>query len=138
MEIIVLNTRGLIDLLKRREVRSFVRRLKVSLICIIKIRVKVDKAVKIKENRVQGWGFLHSYENHQLGRIWVCWNLEELKVNLISKNDQVISAEKEEMRCVQSFVYGANKGVERRPLWNHLFSVKSKMNGDLWLLAWGF
>lgn len=71
MEIVVLNTRGLIDLLKQREVRSFVRRLKVSLICIIKIRVKVDKAVKIKENRVPGWRFLHNYENHQLGRIWV-------------------------------------------------------------------
>lgn len=66
MKLVVWNIRGLNDLFKQKEVTSFVRRVKVSLICLLETRVKVEKAEKIKENFVPRWRFLHNYDNHHL------------------------------------------------------------------------
>jgi hypothetical protein len=68
----VWNIRGLNDLVNQRKVRSFVKRINVYLICLIETSMKVEKTEKIKENVVQGWGFLNNYEIHQLGRIRIC------------------------------------------------------------------
>jgi hypothetical protein len=93
MKLVLWNIRGINNLLKQKEVRSFVRRVKVSLICLLETRVKVEKAEKIKENIVPGWGFLLNYDNHHLRRIWICWNKDVVEVNLIRKHEQSISCE---------------------------------------------
>jgi hypothetical protein len=89
----VWNIRGLNDLVNQRKVRSFVKRINVYLICLIETSMKVEKTEKIKENVVQGWGFLNNYEIHQLGRIGICWNKDVMDVNLLKKHDQAISCE---------------------------------------------
>jgi exonuclease III len=89
MKLVVCNIRGLNDLLKQREVKSFVRRAKVSLICLLETRVKIEKAEKIKENNVPGWKFIHNYDSHHLLRIWICWNKDAVEVHLISMSSQL-------------------------------------------------
>jgi hypothetical protein len=46
----------------------------VGIVCIIETRVNEENALKIHDNIVPGWGFIHNYLSHYLGRIWVCWN----------------------------------------------------------------
>jgi exonuclease III len=47
MKMLMWNIRGLNDILKQGEVRRYIRRIKVSLLCLVEIRVKRDKAEKI-------------------------------------------------------------------------------------------
>lgn len=119
-----------------------VNRLKIQLICILETHVKGEKAERIKETILPGWGFIANYELHHLGRIWVCWNQNDLKVDVISKSVQEISckisANKEDMEWVLSFVYGANKGVDRKYLWSKFQGVKAIVNDGPWLLGGDF
>lgn len=91
MKIVTWNIKGLNDLSKQREIRSLVKGLKLQVICIIDTRVKSGKVDRIKETILLGWGFVSNYEFHHLGRIWVCWNIPEVKVGMISKSEHVIS-----------------------------------------------
>lgn len=128
MKIITRNIRGLNDLSKQREIRSLVKRFHIQLLCIVETRVKREKSMKIQGDILPGWGFVSNYEYHQNGRIWICWDPKVLKVDIISKSMQEISckneAVNENMVWFHSFVYGANKGVERRNLWHSLQLVK--------------
>jgi IS1 family transposase len=89
-----------------------------------------------------GWGFVSNYEYHQNDRIWICWDPKVLKVDIISKSMQEISckneAVNENMVWFHSFVYGANKGVERRNLWHSLQLVKVTVISSPWLIGGDF
>jgi hypothetical protein len=129
MKIVTWNIRGLNDLSKQREIRSLVKRLHIHLFCLIETKVKSDKSVKIQGDIFPGWGFISNYEYHHLGRIWVCWDPNVLKVDIVSKSAQEISCKitaiQENLMWFHSFVYGANKGIERRQLWHSLVLVKA-------------
>jgi hypothetical protein len=59
-------------------------------------RVKIEKAEKIKERIVPGWGwgFHNNYGSHRLGRIWVCWDKDCLEVKVVrSSHDQIITCD---------------------------------------------
>jgi hypothetical protein len=58
---------------------------------LIDTRVKLENAEKIKENVVPGWEFIHNYGSHILGKIWVCWNPENLNIITILVHEQAIT-----------------------------------------------
>jgi hypothetical protein len=72
-------------------VRKNIRSLKADIVCLIEKRVKRDKADQIKEKIVPRWGFLHNYNSHYLGRIWICWNPSTIKFTLLQEHIQAIS-----------------------------------------------
>jgi hypothetical protein len=50
-----------------------IKRHKISLICLIETRVKVNKADKVTTCIVPNWDYVFNYEKHFLGRNWICW-----------------------------------------------------------------
>lgn len=119
MKIIRWIIRGLNDLSKQREI-SEVKRLHVHLLSIVETRVKCEKSEKIQAAILLSWGFDSNHDCHHNGRTWICWDPNVLKVTIVSKSIQEISCKivdvNENMVWFHSFVYGANKGVERRRL----------------------
>lgn len=69
---------------------------------------------------VPGWGFVHNYDQHFLGRIWICWNPKLVSINSIQQHEQAISCEvitdQGNLTLFQTFVCGAMKGLERKSL----------------------
>jgi hypothetical protein len=127
---------------KQREIRSLVKRFHIHLLCIVETRVKRENSVKIHGDILPGWSFAANYECHYNGRIWICWDPNFLKVDIISKSMQEISCKievaNEHMVWFHSFVYGANKGIERRTLWHSLKMVKIAVNSSPWLIGGDF
>jgi hypothetical protein len=121
MKFIVWNIRGLSHPSKQKKVRKLVRRLKVSLCCIVETQVRWEKAENIKESIVPGWGILNNYRNHPLGKIWVCKNKDLLEVQVVNSHAQAINCTVKSVQgnlsWFHSFVYGSNNGLERRKLW---------------------
>lgn len=113
--------RGLNHPSKQNEFRRIVKEKRIKLVCLIETRVKAHKSNDIVVALFPDWGFCFNYEHHFLGRIWVCWDKGEFDVTIIDKCDQSVSCcvhyLKEGSIWFQSFVYGANKPLERRVLW---------------------
>ena len=121
MQILVWNVRGFNNPLKQREVVGRVRRLNVSIVCLLETRVKRLKMQKIVDKQFQGWKLYHNYSEALNGRIWLLWK-NQVQVDLVAITNQSITC------CIiddakifyLSVIYGCNDGVGRRLLWNHL------------------
>lgn len=85
--LLVWNVRGLNHPSKQKEVQRIVREKKITLICIIETRVKCNKADVLMESLFPNWGFCSNYEQHHLGRIWVCWDKLDFDVCTLDKTD---------------------------------------------------
>jgi exonuclease III len=72
MNILFWNVRGLNMLLKQKEVRNMVRRIRISILCLVETRVKHENFLKIVASMLPGWEVVNNYSTHILGRIWVC------------------------------------------------------------------
>lgn len=117
MIVLVWNIRGLNSPLKQREVKSLVKRLKISIFCLVETRVKEGNAEVIQKCIAPSWGFIHNYSRHYNGRIWVCWNPNLVNICGVHVHAQSITCEISEkvgpVSWIHSFVYGSNCGIER-------------------------
>jgi hypothetical protein len=141
MKILVWNVRGLNNPFKQREIRKMLRRLKISLFCLVETCVKFDKADAIKEFLVPGWDWFHNYSTHYLGRIWICWDLNALSISLISIHEQAISCRdtiQGRGPWMFSGIYGSINGMDRRRLWRELDTVQASVGTCPWLVAGDF
>jgi hypothetical protein len=138
----VWNVRGLNHPSKQQEVRRMIKAHKIGLICLIETRVKVHKADKIRDCIVPGWGYEFNYDQHILGRIWVCWKKANFAVNVLDKSAQsincVINSLKSNLCWYHSFIYGDNHGVERRLLWVNLASMRARVANNPWMIGGDF
>jgi hypothetical protein len=127
---------------KQQEVRRLVQEKKVHLVCLIETRVKEAKAVDIVSALFPSWQYSFNYDKHYLGRVWVCWDSSIFDISVMEKTDQSISccihSIKEKLDWFHTFVYGANKSIERRPLWQHLHSIKARVSGHPWIISGDF
>jgi exonuclease III len=73
MNFLIWNIRGLNHPSKQKEVRDMIKLHKIGLICLIETRVKENKANRIRNSIVSDWDYIFNYDNHFLGRIWICW-----------------------------------------------------------------
>jgi exonuclease III len=117
MNILIWNVRGLNHPFTHREVRSMIQRHKNSLICLIETRVKITKADKVRDCIVLGWDNIFNYDQHILGRIWICWKKSDYQVLVLDKSQQSINCSIKSVNnnfyWFHSFAYGANRGVDR-------------------------
>lgn len=111
----------------------------MDLLCLLETKVQKEKSDSIKEYIVLGWGFIN---NHHLGKIWICWNEKVVEINVLNSSAQAVSCNismrQGDYRWVNSFVYGSNKGVGRRELWQNLGVVNNQIGQAPWLLAGDF
>ena len=91
MTMLVWNVRGFNDPLKQKAVVSRIRKLKISLVCLLETRVKENNMMPIFSRHFQGWQLFQNYSNDaKNGRIWMIWN-SSLQLKLIASMDQCIS-----------------------------------------------
>ena len=105
-------------------------------------RVQENKADKIRAAIVSNRDFVFNYEEHFMGRIWVCWKKTDYEVTVIDKCDQSINccikSLKNNLCWFHSFVYGANKGLDRKLLWTNLGAMKTKVADSPWMICGDF
>ena len=111
------NVWGLNDPSKQREVKKLIRDQRADLVYLVETKVRDRNGLQIKEALFPNWGFLNNYDNHELGRIWVCWNTNIFHVLMVLKADQVIHWEvvflSNSAKWEVPFVYGAYCGFKR-------------------------
>lgn len=74
----------------QKELRSFIRVNKISLLAILEYRVTEINANQIIKKVVAGWSWSTSYEANGKGGIWVIWDPNVLQFNEMVKSNQLI------------------------------------------------
>ncbi|KAG7599341.1 Reverse transcriptase zinc-binding domain [Arabidopsis suecica] len=125
------NTRGFNMPRKHNVVRSWIQAVKPSFGSFLETRVQEMFSESIISSILPGWSKITNYDHHRLGRIWVCWNTNDVSIVPIFQSAQHITS------CVTvvssgvsflcTFVYASNFVVDRRALWSDLCHVKSAM-----------
>ncbi|KAK3204593.1 hypothetical protein Dsin_018639 [Dipteronia sinensis] len=129
------NIRGLNATPKQLEVRKMLLDHKLSLVCLIKTRVRFNNKPLVVNSVFKDWDMLDNYNSHGLERIWIGWDPKILKITKISEMYQIIHYN----TCIMdtndqfriSFVYGSNKDRSRRALWE---SLCSNQQGSPWIV----
>ncbi|KAG5378430.1 hypothetical protein IGI04_026272 [Brassica rapa subsp. trilocularis] len=85
------NMRGFNMPRKQKAVKQWVRAAKPSIGCLLETKVKVGNFQKLFDLTFPGWGYLHNYSHHGLGRIWVRWS-DEVEVCHVFTSAQMITA----------------------------------------------
>lgn len=91
MRILVWNIGGFNKPLKQKELVKCVRRLNVSIICLVETRVREENVRKFKYGMFPNWKIIHNYSSHVLGRIWICWDPGITSVSAVSIHEQVLT-----------------------------------------------
>jgi exonuclease III len=142
MNFLIWNVRGLNHPSKQKEVKNMIKCHKISFICLIETRVKIQKADVIRSYIVPDWDYVYNYDQHFLGRIWVCWKKDEFEVIVLDKSYQsincVVKSIKNNLNWFHSFIYGDNKGVDRKLLCMNLASMKTKVANNPWMICGDF
>jgi hypothetical protein len=142
MNFLIWNVRGLNHPFKQKEVKSMIKVHNIGLICLIETRVKSHKANEIRTCIVPDWDYAYNYDQHFLGRIWISWKKSMFEVTVLDKSHQsincVIKAIKDNLCWCHSFIYGDNKGMDRKLLWNNLVSMKAKVKNQPWMICGDF
>jgi exonuclease III len=128
MNILFRNVRGLNMPLKQKEVRKMVRKLRISILCLVETRVKQENFSKIVVSMLPGWEVINNYSAHILGRIWVCWDPGISSLKALDIHEQVITCQVDSVVTgspwALSVVYGATQGLDRRDLLQRLNFLK--------------
>ena len=108
--------------MKQREVRKMVKRLDLSLICLVETRVRLENTYEVRESILPGWEFVFCCSDNGLGKIWLFWKKEMLDLHVFQKLPQVIHCKisYEILNYYCSFVYASNDGTVRRELCHSL------------------
>ena len=118
------NVRGVNEPHKQREIRSLIRKKRISLLGLNKIRAQQCKHKAIIHLICPSWMYLTNYSSHPNGRIWMMWDPTVLDVLLLYSSDQVIQVQvldlQNQTSLRVSFVYGHNDYILRRELWASL------------------
>ncbi|OIT01217.1 hypothetical protein A4A49_59754, partial [Nicotiana attenuata] len=106
----------------------------VGLIAILKTKIKTEKIDQVASRLFGGWGCITNLSEHYNMRIWVAWRLDCFKVDLLTKNTQVVTYQVNhvslQVTFVLTIVYVFNTKEERRSLYRGVNSLWIVM-GDL-------
>ncbi|KAK9704967.1 hypothetical protein RND81_07G023700 [Saponaria officinalis] len=118
------NVRGLNSLSKEKEIKWFFYQNKVGLFSLLETRVKASNWNKVHNNICSDWAICTNNTAHKGGRIWLLWLPGSYCVDVVDMTAQTIHARVLDKARRWYFwltsVYGFNKLVDRRPLWQSL------------------
>lgn len=120
------NVRGLNDPLKQKEVKNFLNKSHISYIALFETRVRRTNVAKIRKRFGIDWQWEDNNDFSPRGRIWFGWRPGEVKVQVLSKSEQVIVMEVENLIGSVKFhiaaVYGLHTVQDRKELWRELLN----------------
>ncbi|XP_074265677.1 uncharacterized protein LOC141588121 [Silene latifolia] len=126
---------------KQGDVRRLLHLNNIGLCGLLETRVRTSNIEKVKGGLNKHWQLLHNNDIKDGGRIWIMWDEQVYKVELISKYAQVIHVRVtyilKNFSWILSMVYGFNKSHEREDLWHALNSLGNCMR-DPWLVMGDF
>lgn len=107
--------------------------------CFLETKVKEINAQRIQNAIDPGWNFVHNYQSHRLGRIWLCWDSYLIQVKYTWQLEQLLHVKilMQAGEFMTIFIYALNDGMDRRQLWRDLEDLKQAVGGDSWMLAAG-
>lgn len=74
---------------KQRAICYWLQVAKLSFGCLLETKVHRENFQSVFDATFPGWSYLHNYDYHPLGRIWVCWSIGvEIVPALISATDR--------------------------------------------------
>ncbi|KAI9084290.1 hypothetical protein K1719_033797 [Acacia pycnantha] len=137
-EILVWNSRGAASKGFAAVLKELRCRYKVDLVVIVEPRVSGNPATRIIKN----WGFKHSIRVEAegfSGGIWLLWSLEELRVEVLVRNDQFIHCRLslEGRETLFTAVYASPSEQRRLVTWDLLQELASEVV-EPWLLTGDF
>lgn len=116
------NIRGCNDPQKISVVKQLLKSHSVNIIGILETKVKSHNALKIQRKFGQHWKWVANYDCSPKGRIWVGWNDDYLKMQVLQSHEQFIHCQvgtRDNKHLVHVFViYGLNTVLERKQLWS--------------------
>lgn len=118
------------------------KRLGISILCLVETWVKQINFAKIVSSMLSGWEVINNYSAHYLGRVWICWDPGGSSIKVFDVHEQVITCHVNSadmgIPWMFSVVYGATQGLERRHLLQKLSYIKNLVGCHPWLLAGDF
>ncbi|KAJ9541973.1 hypothetical protein OSB04_028479 [Centaurea solstitialis] len=137
------NIRGLNALEKQQEVRSFIRNNNVSVIAILESHVKGDALDGVCRSVFGRWGWVANHAYSEYGtRIILAWDVSVVDVMPLEFHRQFVHCEVKvrstSISVFGSFIYGDNRGCNRRLLWSCVRKFKAIMGDKPWFVAGDF
>ena len=137
------NVRGLNQSSKQKEVRNFISVNNLGLMAVFESQISKVNLNKVCEKVFGRWKWIsNSSVCRGTTRIIIGWNPNVFDVNMMDMNDQVmhckiISSEGKE-EFFGSFLYAANKHIDRRKLWDSLKTQNIVVDKKPWFLMGDF
>ncbi|KAJ9536498.1 hypothetical protein OSB04_un000335 [Centaurea solstitialis] len=137
------NIRGLNAFDKQQEVRSLIRNNNLSICAVLESHVRVESLRAVCASSFGRWDWVSNQAVSEYGtRIILAWDVSNVDVMVLESHRQYMHCEVRIRGLVHgffiSFVYGDNRGSERRSLWSGLRRFKAIMGDKPWLIAGDF
>ncbi|XP_062080777.1 uncharacterized protein LOC133785572 [Humulus lupulus] len=133
------NVRGINNKQKQKLVRHLINSQKVSLVGLLKTRVKARKLGSLYVNIFNGWCFTSNIAWHAGGRIIVAWNPLNFTVIILRCTSQLmhllVSTVDGKNRFYVTFVYAVNDTDGRKVLWRDLQDINTQ---EAWVVMGDF
>lgn len=128
------NVIGLNASLRQYDVKQYIVRNKVKVMCLLETHVKSDKKEDVVK-KLCGWCSVDNYRYAPNGRIWIVWDNQFAQVTVIEGSDQYlhchVSLNQYEFKLI--VVYAENSTQEREVLWSALMTISSSM-AEPWII----
>lgn len=126
---------------KQKELRNYLTNKKIRLAGLIETRIKEHNSLKISKNIVPNWEMFTNYQTAANRRLWLVWDPQWCKVNLLTVEAQIIHCEfiskVGDLNCCLTIVYSFNTIEHRKALWDNLRGVTVGINKP-WLVVGDF
>jgi len=136
------NVRGLNDPIKYLELRRLIHQERMAFFGLVETRVRDRNKDNVSQLLLRNWSFLYNYDFSYRGHIWVCWNAEVVKVDVLGMSDQAIHVSVMILAtniCFNaSIIYGDNNASLREALWSNIVSRSDGWESIPWILMGDF
>ncbi|KAJ9536435.1 hypothetical protein OSB04_un000393 [Centaurea solstitialis] len=128
---------------KQQEVKSLIRNNNISICAVLESHVRVDALRGICAATFGRWDWISNQAVSEFGtRIIIAWDVACVDVMILESHRQFMNCEVRirgsSNSFFVSFVYGDNRGRERRTLWSGLRKFKVIIGDKPWLVAGDF
>jgi len=81
------NVRGLNDPIKHSALRRLIHQERITRFALVETRVRHKNKDNVSQLLLRNWSFLYNYDFSCRGCIWVCWNADTVKVDVLGMSD---------------------------------------------------
>ena len=131
------NIRGLNQPQKQTEIVSLIREMNIDVIGIVETKVRFLNQDMVNNNMIPHWNFVTNCQGDSIGRIWVGWNPDQIKLSVLHSSNQLIHVKIENfdlsIAFEASFVYGLHSTQDRRSLWRDLKMCAASVGSLPWI-----